>query len=417
LAFATAALLFSFLVLPSASALTTTSFTTTADFDGGTKQDPSDGNFGTETVTDNPGITANQLELSSLKGDAFTYADANADTFKWDNGPDANLPGDETRTITAGRMDLDVGTCPGVCIIGDSTKLVYSGDWDVEIAMNPDADGAGEDQHEIGGMNEQGRCSGATMDGTLMIYANLNILYSYRCLNGALALQASTAVSADPIWLRVTRATDTFTSFWSADGIVWTQHAQYTTAGMPNPMAVVVTMTGIAAGSPGALLDNLRQNTGTLVSPGVRTTGTWTTTTITIPAGEVLNQVSWTDANEAAGVCINLVELIVLGAVVETFAGCPASPVIPTVTTVGSASVRFTLISAGASTANIQDVELRSDVVPPSGSGDDDLLRLPVVKGWLERLVAAVFVFGTAITLLSVALGRFVTKRARQRSR
>lgn len=61
-------------------------FTTTADFNVGTKGQPSpaDGNYGVETITDNPGISANQIELASIKGDSFTLADSDANTWKWD---------------------------------------------------------------------------------------------------------------------------------------------------------------------------------------------------------------------------------------------------------------------------------------------------------------------------------------------
>ena len=62
------------------SADTTILWTTASDFDGGTKSQPSpvDGNYQVETNTDNPGITTNQLELASIKGDRFTLADADA---------------------------------------------------------------------------------------------------------------------------------------------------------------------------------------------------------------------------------------------------------------------------------------------------------------------------------------------------
>src|SRR3990172_3892887 len=55
----------------SAQAATIT-FTSTADFDAGTKGPTVNGNLGIETITDNPGMAANAFELGNLKGDAYT---------------------------------------------------------------------------------------------------------------------------------------------------------------------------------------------------------------------------------------------------------------------------------------------------------------------------------------------------------
>jgi len=262
-----------------AAAATTHTWTSTADFDLGVKSQPgpADGNYEVETSTDNPGITAGQVELGSLKGDAFTLADADADTFKWSLGPDVNLPGDQTRTITGGALDLDVGTCVGTCILGEKTAGTITGDWDVSIKMTIDAVGGGVNQWEFEIVNEDTRCSGITMDGVMLIYGDGTSLSTYKCLNGVLVSQGSTPVSANPIWLRVTRATDTFTTYWSSDGSAWTQHAQFTDANVVNPMYSVITLTALSSASPGALFDDYHVRIGTVSSGGWRTTGMWTT--------------------------------------------------------------------------------------------------------------------------------------------
>src|SRR3990172_104979 len=59
-------------VLPSPASGQSATFTTTADFDAGTKNVPGDGNYGVETRTDNLAVPADQLELASVRGASFT---------------------------------------------------------------------------------------------------------------------------------------------------------------------------------------------------------------------------------------------------------------------------------------------------------------------------------------------------------
>ena len=422
LASATAALTFLLLLLPSASALTTTSFTSTADFDGGAYSDAA-GQRGATSFTCNAGVTANQIELDSLEGNEYCIADADGDTSLWNlvnNGNCETLP----ISVAGGVLNEDVETLAGGCVAGVISAVTLSGDFDIEIQVNRVTMTNINDMVRVSLLNEvQSFCGdGATEDGVFYDFrrdgaANLRALAA-TCTNGVQAfIGAESAGLTDPQWMRITRvsATNTITWFFGTDGIAWTQD-ETTVFATTGTLFLIIALVDIGDdATPTAVdFDNYILNAGAVSAGGYVTTGTWTTTTIAIPVGEMLNRVAWTDANEAAGVCVDQVEILVLGVVVETFAGCPTSPVVPTVTIVGSATVRFTLISAGASTPNLQDVEVRSDVAPPGGTGDDDLIRLPFGRTWLESLVITVFVFGSAAVILAAGWGSFVTKRTRR---
>ena len=88
----------------------TITFTSTADFDAGTKGPTASGNLGVETVTDNPGMAANAFMLGNLKGDAYNTADADADTAKWDlTTGNAEIV---VRNIAGGVLSVGVETLP-----------------------------------------------------------------------------------------------------------------------------------------------------------------------------------------------------------------------------------------------------------------------------------------------------------------
>ena len=68
-----------------------TTINTTAAFDAGTKSQSS-GNYEIETITDNPTVSANRIQLASKYGDNFTLDDADGLTFKITNQNDVGSP-------------------------------------------------------------------------------------------------------------------------------------------------------------------------------------------------------------------------------------------------------------------------------------------------------------------------------------
>src|SRR3990170_3568733 len=113
----------------------TITFTSTADFDGGTKGPTVSGNLGVETVTDNPGMAANAFELGNLKGDAYNTADADADTAKWDlTSENAETI---TRSIAGGVLNVGIETLPLAGWGGVASSVSFSGN--AEITWKADA--------------------------------------------------------------------------------------------------------------------------------------------------------------------------------------------------------------------------------------------------------------------------------------
>src|SRR3989304_1719969 len=113
----------------------TITFTSTADFDAGTKGPTVGGNLGVETVTDNPGMAANAFELGNLKGDAYTTADGDADTAKWDlaTGNAETI----TRSIAGGVLNVGIETLPLGGWAGVASSVSFSGN--AEITWKADA--------------------------------------------------------------------------------------------------------------------------------------------------------------------------------------------------------------------------------------------------------------------------------------
>src|SRR3972149_4366684 len=83
-------------------------FSTPQDFDAGSKGPATDGVYGVETATDNPGIASDRFELGGLKGDAFGVPDADADRFKWDVPSTCTIRSPTTiaRSLSGGALHL-----------------------------------------------------------------------------------------------------------------------------------------------------------------------------------------------------------------------------------------------------------------------------------------------------------------------
>jgi hypothetical protein len=221
-----------------AKASVNTTFTTTANFDSGTKSQPvpADGNYQIETTTDNPGITSGSIELSSLKGDAFNFADSDATTFKWatkeyrggtDGGNEiANInitePGALYLKFTTGNANTDSW--------GVTSKTNLSGNLDIETFANRQgAESATRAWFSLLNENVASCESSATVDG--IVYEHYwqtgpsNRLLAYTCTNGVKAQIGSSTITADTVdyYMRITRIGSTVVWYYSTTGTLWTQ--------------------------------------------------------------------------------------------------------------------------------------------------------------------------------------------------
>jgi hypothetical protein len=319
--------------------------------------------YDVETITDNARVAlANQIELASLSGDTFSKTDHDADTWKWDRWSETPLVGIQSneRHIGSGalRHVLDC-VLVSTCIEGVSSVATVSGDFDIRIEMDIDGDTPDTQQWEWMLMNEPQRCDTGTVDGVLYMRSESNLL-TFQCLNGGLAQQGgTTAAPGDPLCLRVTRAGTTYTTFYSTacDGS-YTMDDSFTNAGVSGAMHTIFGQTIFTGGSMGVNWDDWQVVTGTIVAPGLRTTGSWTTPT-TILEGQVMT-ITLGHSSLSATAFIDRVDILVGGVIVFTddtniIAGTQ-TVLTPNQDVDGATSIRVTLARSGTATPVVEDV-------------------------------------------------------------
>src|SRR3990172_3622830 len=288
-------------VLPSPASGQSATFTTTADFDAGTKNLPGDGNFGVETRTDSPAVPADQLELASVRGDSFTLSDPDADTFKWDIGLACTVRGPTTivREISNGVLRLGAQKATGSSRVGVVMSSAISGDLDarvkvVEVATDPSA------QFELLVFNEKRCYSGIppqTADGAFYTWdegpVDGNFLLKAVMVtdNKETNCGTATTVSLAPVHLRITRSGSTWTWWYSGNGVAWTQDKQCT-----NPVSGDLYAALIVKDSKGGITttfhaDDFHVAGGAPVPGGYRAAGAWISPTFDVPSGYALDRI------------------------------------------------------------------------------------------------------------------------------
>ncbi len=108
--------------------------TSTADFDAGNKTDNSDGNYLTETNTDNLNISTGEFQLANKFSDRFTLDDADGFTWKWLSITDI---GTNTHKIEDGKMQVStarVGGANGYMAMAVTFNI--SGDYDAQAKLD-----------------------------------------------------------------------------------------------------------------------------------------------------------------------------------------------------------------------------------------------------------------------------------------
>jgi len=268
-----------------AGAPVTSTFTSTAHFDAGTKAPTASGNLGIETSTDNLGIAAGAFELGNLEGDSFTTADADADTAKWNLIASVGTE-TVTRSIAGGILNIDVETLPGGTVAGVITSVSISGNWDVRtkadlVVLTGANDGA---RLNMLNENDEAFCGGLTVDGIFYdarkgTGAGTWRTLAFTCSNGIQTFIGTESDNLlDPIWLRMTKSGTAVTWYYSSDGSAWT--LDETLGAFATSAANFWTITSLDIADDAVAtqidFDDFHVLTGTVDAGGYRTIGNWT---------------------------------------------------------------------------------------------------------------------------------------------
>ena len=294
----------------------TTTWTTTTDFDGGTKS-ASSGNYEVETATDNGGITANELVLGNMKGDMFNYADADGLTWKWEHlatpywGLWSNFGTtdiDTTISDTYYTSCTRSGTSGGKAV---NVKTQVTGDFDVRVTLNQTANTASDNR--VGMLflvdSTAGSWDGVELwkqEGTTdRIWARSYVANSQT--------NNSYSTTDKTISLRIVRSGSTVTCYYDlAGGDSWTLlHTKtgFSTAAGDLHMLNVVHGTN---GTSTCEFSNFKFNSVAFDSGAYRASGSWLSDAYTYPAVTYkhADAVSITLDNASATEYVDKVELI-----------------------------------------------------------------------------------------------------------
>lgn len=339
------------LALPPASADSTSTWTTTADFDGGTYS-VSAGNRELNSNTCNLGIAADQVELDSLKGDGFCVDDADADTFKWDLAS-VNCA---SRSIASGVLSASI-TNDAFSECGLFGVATVSGDFDIRIKGSTPVDGT---NRQIGicaldSITSTTPCAqnAARQDGVW--YRNLvdTILQAFTVTAGVpTQVGTNTNPACEPFWLRIARSGTTITYYYSCNGSVWTQDEQTTFSTAASlQFGFELVNNGLADGT--GEFDDFHLAAGTVDAGGFRTSGDWTSPSVAV-AGRRVTDITLTHSGLSASLYIDRVELLVGGSAVFTddtdITSGTSTSIDPDTIVTADPAVRVTLAGTNAGT-------------------------------------------------------------------
>ncbi len=273
------------LLLPNtAFAFSSILFTTTANFDVGVKAPTTDGNIGIETNTDNLNISANSIELGSAKGDSFTTTDNNANTAKW-TPCTIGSPTQSAQSISGGVENQDVRGPAGNNRAGIRSDSTYQGDLDFSIKLDRFQNQDGADRWLL--VINLNICDFTGATGVLYQVLEQTPTTSTFSLT-AFILTAGTAtvcgsatnVNSNPVWLRISRVTNTWTFKYSTDGTTYITDETGCVQIAAGPLRIVPTTGDNIPGGASSLVrsrwDDFFFRSGIIDSGAFRTTGEWT---------------------------------------------------------------------------------------------------------------------------------------------
>ena len=268
-------------------------WTLTADFDGGTKSNSS-GNFEVETISDNLTITANQIELGNKFSDTFTFADTDADTWKWENIKlDYGTSSEFYVNISDGKLNMRID----VVVFdeyGDNNivlkDVMLTGDFDVQVDYLDWDNANGSAFYDGLVFSDSKNWEGSMAFGVYRyhdVIAEDNDGYMGASWTGTTTNIATADTSGK---MRVTRIGTQWTYYyWDNVGLDWVQ-IQQDAVDYDGDVYVYLYATNYAITVPSYAqinYDNFKINSGTLVNDGVgsgipyRTTGSWESESLT----------------------------------------------------------------------------------------------------------------------------------------
>lgn len=377
------------LMLPTASADDTVTFTTTANFDAGTKSS-SVGNYETETVTDNPGVPADAFELGSVKGDSFTFVDLDADTFKWDlvafGAPTVN-----ERQIIAGALNIQV-TKDAYADAGVASHTSYSGTMDVHVKSHFIVGTAQTHFPWFGLSNEQvADCQATgTVDGIWIRFSTLFLVQTWSCINGALALIGDgTEISpTNDICLRIAGQSGAWTTYYSTSPTCasWTVEESPTTAITGNLFSTMSVGVNVGVSSNAKYqFDDYSVLSGTVNAGGFRATGNWQSAA-QIPTVERFDEITVMYSGASASNFITAVSLIdgsgsyVFIDNTDVTSGTSRTYAVGQAEITGLWTVQVNLTGSGSGTVTISEIQVTTiiPVAPVDTCFDANVGGIPV---------------------------------------
>ncbi len=335
-----------------------------------------------ETVTDNPNVASGAVQLEGATADLFAIADSDGDTFKWDPIASAGctngvIAATVSRSIAGGVLSVSDVSGTNACRAGVRLAVSVTGDWDFRIRLDRGASGVGRiwEMHVINDPRVVYCADSGTADGILyQAPAESSIINAFTCVNGAFAqVGTNTAEPGDPQYYRLTRSTNTFTWYYSADGSSWTQDEQTTNAGIANPVYFLLTL---FAGTPSGTTttgdyDNFLLASGTLAQGGYRRSGTWTSPT-TVLADRTITTITLGHSALSSTAYIDRVDVLVNSVIVwsstDDVTSGTQTVLSPNQDVTGDVAVRVTLASNGASTPVLEDVAFSHEEVLAGGN-------------------------------------------------
>jgi hypothetical protein len=343
-----------------------TGFSSTTDFDAGTKSSPGDGALEVETRTDNPAIADGTLELASSRGDGFTLDDADADTFKWDIPASCveRSPTTIVRHITGGEMFIGSNKAGGSSRVGAVQSTPVAGDLDVRLQVREvSTQSASEFTFSL--LNER-RCywknSPVTVDGVQYQWTEgpLDAAFSLRAIliqdTRETVCGTVSVASSSPTFLRIARTGSTWTWYHSADGSAWTQDEQCTFAVLGPLYPSVMEKDERSGAATVFAVDNVVVVAGLVAAGGFRTSGDWTSPVFDIPSGQAIDHIHVVGSFDAT-FALDRSEIRKGGSIVEAFETDNTVLITPTHRICGSGiSVRIYLRGNGAGTPVVSDV-------------------------------------------------------------
>ena len=391
------------------------------------------GTGGVESTTDSSDVTSGAVRLASRQRDEFTNTKTRPDTFKWQFREYGDGTASCTTSMANGVLsftwdETGAGTGRKACQI--SSRSAMSGNFDIRMKFQ-DTDSAdnGVGLYGLCAFDNPDQCgmNGApftTTDGvSIDCFSGVNgALKTWKLVSGVRTqVGAENAVcSTSGFWLRITRAAGgVFTTYYSTNGSDWTQDEQVTIAGAGTnawPHAYLET-NAVTIGTYTVALDQFLEANSVMTTP-FRTTGSWSTPSISAVGGQKPVQIVLTYSGLSATEYIDSVSVLSgAGTTVYSDATDITSGTSKTITvTTSSAPATFTakvaFVGSGSASPVLESVQVTLREIT---NGGGDLPDTGLLSSWdgVEKLL----IYGGAFAFSMIGLSTFSSRRRKGGSR